>query len=94
LIKSFVAHEEGTYCLTLLKNGLVASSGYYNIIKIWDLNNQRMLKSFQADDLFFSLVVASNGFLVGSYTIGELILVLDHEKFNNEVAPLTTNLGR
>ena len=65
LLATLKGHKESVNCMSMLKNGLLASSSH-DTIKIWNCSNKSLLHSLQAhtSDVLSMTVLSSNGHLI------------------------------
>ncbi len=90
LIKTFKGHETEIISLDVLKNGNLLSSGFDNMIKVWNSKHEFELESFNFNAVELSSVT-SNGYLVNAFRSS--IYIWDVEKFNKEM-PASLKFGK
>jgi WD40 repeat protein len=92
LLRTF-ENDESSISLSVLKNGLLASSGEDGWLRIWEMETGLKLKSFHYKKAMNYLTVESNGYLVGASETE--IIIMDCEKFNsNQETQFISDLAR
>ena len=73
IVTELAGHSNRVEALIALPNGRLASAGWDNSIRLWDLATNEEICGLEADAPIFSLVAFSDGRFVAGDAIGRLL---------------------